>query len=538
MERSMPYCVLRAFVLLLGFLAINAAATTHYVDINGTGPASPYLTWPTAATNIQDALDSASPGDLILVTNGTYAFGGRSWFGAGTNRVILTNSVTLQSVNGPVVTLIVGNHVPGTGNTALMNAVRCVGMGNNSVLSGFTLTNGEAGGGNYPTGGGVANVYGSGSSLVTNCVLINNLATNSAGGGANRVTLLNCQLIGNSAEYGGGACACVLTNCLLENNTGVNGGGIFGGPGFGVSTVSQCLFIGNSANLGGGMDGGSLNACVLSNNVAMDGGGAYGVGLGNSLIVGNSASLGGGVYGGTMTNCTVVANTATNQGGGLYGGSGAYAYNSIVYDNNCINSSNSTGAKFINSCTAPNPFGGGISNDPAFVNPAGGDYHLQSTSPCINSGNNTFVSAATDLAGNPRIVGGTVDIGAYEYQTPASTISYAWLEQYGLPTDGSVDYADLDGTAFNVYQDWIAGLNPTNPASVLAIFPPPATANPSGIIVTWQSVSGIYYNLLRSTNLPVFTTIRTNVYAATGSTSVDDTTATNSGPYFYRVSVP
>ena len=131
-------------------------------------------------------------------------------------------------------------------------------------------------------------------------------------------------------------------------------------------------------------------------------------------------------------------------------------------------------------------------------------------------------------------------MGAYEYQTPTSVISYAYLQQYGLPTDGSVDFADLDGTAFNVYQDWIAGLNPTNPASILAMLTPASTNTATGIKVTWQSVTGILYFLQRSTNLesqPPFTTIVKSVTGQTNTTSYTDTTATGDVPYFYRVGV-
>jgi hypothetical protein len=190
-------------------------------------------------------------------------------------------------------------------------------------------------------------------------------------------------------------------------------------------------------------------------------------------------------------------------------------------------------------CTALMPTNGfgNITSAPLFVNAAAGNFQLQPNSPCINAGNNAYVSTPTDLAGNPRIVGGTVDIGAYEYQTPTSVVSYAWLEQYGLPTDGSVDFADLDGTAFDVYQDWVAGLNPTNPASVLAMLTPTATNNANGITVTWQSVSGISYNLLRSTNLPAFATLQPSITGQSGTTSYTDTSATNNFSYFYRVSV-
>jgi len=55
--------------------------------------------------------------------------------------------------------------------------------------------------------------------------------------------------------------------------------------------------------------------------------------------------------------------------------------------------------------------------DPMFTDSAGGDFRPLPCSPLLDAGNNLLLPNAgigTDLAGQPRILGGTVDIGAYE----------------------------------------------------------------------------------------------------------------------------
>ena len=60
-------------------------------------------------------------------------------------------------------------------------------------------------------------------------------------------------------------------------------------------------------------------------------------------------------------------------------------------------------------------------------------------------------------------------------------------------------FADSDSTGMNNWQKWVAGLIPSNSASVLQMASP--TNSGSNIVVTWQSVTNINYFLQRSASL-------------------------------------
>jgi hypothetical protein len=234
----------------------------------------------------------------------------------------------------------------------------------------------------------------------------------------------------------------------------------------------------------------------------------------NCLVTGNSASQsGGGVCGGLLNNCTVSSNTAYSGGGVSLPVSGTtYLTNCIVFYNSATSGPNYLpGPFFSHCCTAPPPQGtGNITNEPNFLDLTNGDFHLQTNSPCINAGLNSAVVSPTDLDGNPRIVSGKVDMGAYEFQGTGSVISYAWLQHYALPTDGSADYIDSDGDGMKNWQEWDCGTDPTNPLSVLRLLAPSITS--TNATLTWQSVSGVNYSLERSANLAApFMLLGTNI---------------------------
>jgi hypothetical protein len=212
-----------------------------------------------------------------------------------------------------------------------------------------------------------------------------------------------------------------------------------------------------------------------------------------------------------------------------------YNYNTAFPDYYDDNSSN---CQLDYCCTWPWPgvfpdTNGNITTPPEFVDTNGwSNLRLRGFSFCIDAGNNAAAHGATDLDGRPRIIN-RVDIGAYEFVEPFN----AWLQQYGLPTDGSADFIDSDSDGYNNYQESVAGTDPTNALSALRLLTP--TSDLSGLHLTWRSVSNRTYFLERSTNLASgsFSSVASNVAGEAGTTTFIDTNAAGAGPLFYRVGV-
>ncbi|MDF7822635.1 PKD domain-containing protein [Pontiellaceae bacterium B12227] len=416
--------------------------STFYVDAGNTNPTHPYNSWSTAARNIQDAVnaarDSGVAGSTVLVTNGTYSSGGAVTPGYSCmNRVCITTDLNVRSVNGPSSTFIVGS-----------SSTRGVYL-SKGTLSGFTIKNGRtisSGDWFYDQSGAGVSMYG-GEGSISNCVLTGNSSTKYGGGSLDGV-LVDCELNGNSSGSAGGGCYfgrlydctlnensaggsgggssfAILHQCTLSNNNGHHGGGSefgelydctltgnssrYDGGGCYRSRLTRCILSGNSGRFGGGCAlYSTLYNCLLYNNSATDGGGASSSWLHNCTVVGNRASdTCGGTFGGTLNNCIVYFNTAGTAGANWYSG-------------------NLPNMSFC--CTTPDPGGvGNITHAPLFVDSAARDYRLIPTDLCVDAGgNDEWVYAATDLVGTPRVLNGSVDIGAYE--TPLTLALTAFLQ--------------------------------------------------------------------------------------------------------------
>ena len=338
------------------------------------------------------------------------------------------------------------------------------------LLTNCTVT----GNGAADDGGGV---YNSGTLTLTNCTITENTSVDDGGGIYSyygTLILTDCTIAGNDSGYwGGGICnssgTLTLTNSIVSENTSrYSGGGIRNS---GMLILANCTIVGNGSKTddGGGIYNSSgtltLTHCMITENTAEnDGGGIYNSSgrlrlIDCAITENTSVDDGGGIYNGgtlTLTNCAVTDNTSVDDGGGIYNYDGTQTLTNCTVAGNdsgywgggiCSYSSSSE-TNLYNTIVAQNTasvYGNDIysgslyayntlssftnwtdssycevydSSRPLFADAAaGGDYTLAPGSQAVGVGNNTYITGyETDLNGNTRIVNGTVDLGAYEYQ--------------------------------------------------------------------------------------------------------------------------
>jgi hypothetical protein len=482
-------CILCA----LRWIPSTAFAEIHYVNVNSTNPLAPFASWSTAAQTIQEAADISADGDLVLVTNGYYHTGGVAnypAFSGLTNRLAITNAITVRSVNGPNVTFILGGGPLGDA------AIRGVFMAPGAALSGFTIGNGytRTAGDYYNerSGGGVW--CSDQSCELTNCIIVDSVA----------------------AKFGGGVYQGTLHNCtVMRNNSSGEGGGVWEG------SLYSTDILGNFSFLGGGVYYSSLYNCTIADNVAFRGGGAEG---------------------GELQHCTIVTNLAIERAGGVFGGA---LVNCIVYYNDCTNNANWEDGTFSFTCADPLPGGeGNITNEPAFVSISAGDFRLMSNSPCIDTGAN---GALVDKDGIPRPLDGnldgtnTADMGAFEFVHGASDSDLdgmldPWEIQYNFdplsPADAGLDY---DGDRQLNLQEFIAGTIPTNASSYFHLTRIRQSA--TNELVTWGSATGRVYKLERMMVMTgdTWSVVGADLAARPPENTYTDALPSTTSKCFYRV---
>jgi predicted outer membrane repeat protein len=321
---------------------------------------------------------------------------------------------------------------------------------------------------------------------ISNCYFRNN-NTNQAViffWGSN-IMLENTYFVNNHAKYSGGALyithkslATIRNNIFYMNSAENSGGAIHCQDSASSPTIVNNWICNNYTDNGtcGPADGGG--AIRVKNGAT-----PY---IGNNIIANNYSGMTGGaidcLYNGNaiIENNTIVNNDCNSFGGGIYMfQANPIINNNIIWGNTRLNTmiDNQIGiftddsepditfsciqgdtADFwtANGVTYTGLYQNNISTSPQFVSPSLGsglsydgllaDWNLNPNSPCINAGSPTTYSLlpSTDIGGNQRISGGTIDIGAYEstINTSISEFNNSKINVYPNPTSGIV-YLDL-----------------------------------------------------------------------------------------------
>ncbi|MHC4754236.1 MAG: S8 family serine peptidase, partial [Planctomycetota bacterium] len=392
--------------------ATDAAGNTSVDNNDGqcytfttTGPTGGDIYVPSQALTIQEAFDNSWDYGTVWLADGTYTgFGNRDIDFQG-------RPITVRSENGPENCII-------DCQGSFSNMHRAFSFYNNedgnSIIDGFTITNGYDNS-YYPYGGGAIDCVGS-SPVIRNCIISNNSAAWDGGAINNNnsnPTIINCVFIGNSAigNDGGGInndySSPIIKNCIFSDNSAYDWGGGIRNIRFSSPVITNCIFSGNVSDEGSGIfNYDNSNPTIL-----------------NCTFYGNSAPTGGSAVDSEEDSHATVINSI--MWGNLKPEIAGSGYN-ISYSNI------EGGWPGINN----------INSDPCFVDANNGNYQLQESSPCIDTGDPNYIAEPNEIDrdGNPRIINGIIDMGALEFQplTPVELLLDLTDYMSGLSLHGGI----------------------------------------------------------------------------------------------------
>jgi hypothetical protein len=249
-----------------------------------------------AAGSLRDAIAHSQNGDTVNFAPSL----------DGQTITLTSGELDIGSLSNPSPKLTKTIQIEGPGDSQLAvsggGASRVFGVGPHSqlILSGLTITGGNAHGRSSPSTGDLSDgggIYNAGTLTVSGCTLSGNSPFNNGGGIYN--------------DFGA---TLTVSGCTISNNSASDGGGIYNA---GTLTVSGCTISNNSAGDGGGIY--NRGTAMVTNST-----------LSNNFAGGAGEGLGGGIYnyfGATLTvsGCTLSGNQAScdcgfpdGAGGGIY----------------------------------------------------------------------------------------------------------------------------------------------------------------------------------------------------------------------------
>lgn len=390
----------KAITVASNFLINGDESHIANTIINGSQPINPdYGSVVTFASNE----DTTSVITGFTLTEGTGTLYSSGYWGGGilcdsSSPKVISNIVTNNSADYTGGIVIVYDCSPVLLNNVISYNTATIDVGGvtlwdncNAYLEGNIISNNTAN-----SGCGGLLISESSPTLVSNVIRENSAVSSSAGG-------VYIQLDSSP----------LLLNNIICNNTSETesaGLGVYAGSGTSTTTVENCLIYGNTS----GFNGGGL--WVYNANI-------------------------------DVINCTISDNHADSNGGGVFVNvnGNVNLINGILWNNSpqeiCIYSGSVTATySDIQGGWAGD---GNIDEDPLFAGTGEDPYSLLEDSPCIDAGipDTTGLNLPEfDLAGNPRVFGGRIDMGAYEY--------YIFIADFeAAPTSGpaplDVQFTDL-----------------------------------------------------------------------------------------------